>query len=146
MALRKASIAQLHAEIKRREKAGAKLQKQRDVLAARVSALDAKLAKLGLSGAATASAPSGAKGTTQAKGKRRAAGPRKRPKNELTLADALAGCADVGAIVSPLEAAKLVKDNGYKSSSATFGAQVANALAKHPKFKKQGRAQYKRIK
>ena len=76
----------------------------------------------------------------------RSFGPRKRPKNELTLAEALADCAEVGAIVSPKDAADLVLKNGYKSSSATFGGQVANALAKHPQFKKRGRAQYERSK
>ena len=137
--IRNASDAQLHAEIKRRETAAARLQKKHDKLAAQLAAVAAQMSKLGK---ASGRKPR-SKGT---KGKGRSAASRKRPKNEMTLFDALAGCADVGAVVSPQEAAKLVKGNGYKSQSATFGAQVANALAKHPRFKKQGRGQYERVK
>jgi hypothetical protein len=138
-AFRNASLKQLHAEIKRREAGAARLQKKRDKLAAQIAAVDAEMAKLGVSGAKAPRA-------TGSKGKGRSATPRKRAKNKVTLEDALAGCADVGAVVSPQEAADLVQKNGYKSKSATFGGQVANALSKHPKFKKTGRAQYKRVK
>lgn len=139
VSIRNASDTQLQAEIKRRETAAARLQKKHDKLAAQLAAVAAQLSKLGKPGR-KASRSTG----TQSAG--RSAGSRKRPKNELTLFDALAACADVGAVVSPQEAADLVKKNGYQTTSATFGGQVANALAKHSKFKKKGRAQYKRMK
>jgi hypothetical protein len=137
MNLNALSTADLSAELARRQKATSKLEKQRDKLLAQIEAIEADLAKLGRQPSRT---PRG--GGAAVSG----AGPRKRPKNELTLADALAGCAELGAVVSPQEAVDLVLKNGYKSSSATFGGQVANALAKHPQFKKRGRAQYERCK
>jgi hypothetical protein len=142
--LRVVALVKLHhrkreSSFREGQASAARLQKKRDKLVAQIDAVDAEMAKIGVS-ASNAPRP------TPSKGKGRSAAPSKRPKNELTLADALTACADVGAVVSPQEAADLVKKNGYKSKSATFGGQVANALAKHPKFKKQGRAQYKRMK
>ena len=62
----------------------------------------------------------------------------------MTLPQALEDTAGVGAVLSPVEAAKIVQQNGYKSGSKTFNIQVATTLAKHAKFKRVGRGQYER--
>ena len=138
MTIGKASTAELLAEIKRREKGADKLRKRRDKILAELATIEAELSELGL-----LDGPKGGRGGRRG---RPAGSGGKRPKNSLSLPDALAACAEVGAVLSPAEAATLVKANGYKTVSKSFGAQVANALAKHDKFKKEGRGQYKRVK
>jgi hypothetical protein len=143
MALRRVSTANLRKEIARREKGATKLLRSRDKLAKALSRLESELADLGpivrVSG-----------GGRRRKGARpvgrpsKAGASRRRAKNKLTLADALAGAVRAGSVVSPADAAKRVRANGYKSSSKTFGIQVATTLAKHKRFKRTGRGQYER--
>jgi hypothetical protein len=48
-------------------------------------------------------------------------------------------------VVSPIEASKLVKANGYKTTSRTFNISVSQALAKDKRFKRVGRGQYEKV-
>lgn len=135
--LTRLTTADLTAELARREKAAGKLQKQRDQLVAQLEALEKELGGLGVA--------TGASGRKSGKSAALPAG-RKRPKNTLPLPDAIVAAMEVGAVISPKEAAELVVSNGYQTTSKTFGGQVANVLAKDPRFKKMGRAQFKRAK
>lgn len=146
-----ATTAQLFAEIQRRERSAGKIQARRDKLAKELAKLDAELSALG----AVASAPAlstgprrGAPKATTAKGKRggRKPGKRTRAKNEMNLPDALAASMEIGAVVSPQEAATLVSANGYKSTAANFNMLVSNALTKDKRFKRISRGQYERTK
>ena len=89
--------------------------------------------------------PAGARGRKPGpkKGARRST--RKRAKNKITLPDALVAAVRKGSTVSPADAGKAVKAKGYKTTSKTFGVQVASALAKDKRFKKVGRGQYQLI-
>ena len=135
--LARLTTADLTAELARREKTATKLQQQRDQLVAQLEAIEKELGGLGVAFSATGR-----------KGARSAALPagRKRPKNTLPLPDAIVAAMEIGAVISPKEAAELVISNGYQTTSKTFGGQVANVLAKDPRFKKIGRAQFKRAK
>lgn len=137
MALKTLSTAQLQAEIARRQKSVGKLEAKRGKLLADLSALDAEIAQLG-----GKAAGSGRGRSTRGGGSRTG---RTRPKNDVTLPEALADAAEAGAVLSPKEAAEIVQANGYATTSATFPQQVATALAKHPGFKKVGRGQYERV-
>ena len=64
----------------------------------------------------------------------------------MTLSDSIANAMEVGAVSSPKEVAAFVMSNGYKTTSKTFGIQVATTLTKDERFKRVGRGQYKRIK
>ncbi len=135
--LTRLTTADLTAELARREKAAGKLQKQRAQLVAQLEAVEKELGGLGVA--------LGASGRKRGKSAGLPAG-RKRPKNTLPLPDAIIAAMEIGAVISPKEAAELVISNGYQTTSKTFGGQVANVLAKDPRFKKMGRAQFKRAK
>lgn len=136
--LAKLTTADLTAELARREKTAGKLQAHRSRLVAQIQSIEKQLGSLGVAVGATPS--SGSSRTITASSSR------KRPKNDLPLPDAIIAAMEVGAIISPKEAAELVISNGYNTTSKTFGGQVANVLAKDPRFKKMGRAQFKRAK
>ena len=63
----------------------------------------------------------------------------------MNLPDSIASAMDKGAVVSPAEAGQLVKANGYKTKSKTFGVSVSQALTKDKRFKRVGRGQYKKV-
>ena len=63
----------------------------------------------------------------------------------MSLPEALVQACEVGAVVSPSEAAQLVQANGFKTTSKNFNMMVSNALAKDKRFKRIGRGQYERI-
>jgi hypothetical protein len=106
-----------------------------------LTAIDAELSLLGMNGPTAARRSSRVSKGRSASGK----GSRSRPKNKLTLPDAIAAAMDMGAVVSPAEAAKLVKANGYKTTSKTFSVNVSQALTKDERFKRVGRGQYERV-
>ncbi len=144
MALKTLSTADLQAELARREKNAGKLQARREKLLAELAELDAEIVSLGGEGSGRAKgkrlSQRGSKKTT------RGGGGRKRAKNEMSLPDAIAAAMDVGAEVSPKEAAELVLNNGFNTHSKNFGMMVSNALAKDPRFKRLGRGLYARVK
>jgi len=135
--LARLTTADLTAELARRERVATKLQKQRDQLVAQLTAIENELGGLGVAGGASRR-PSSKSAVLPAGSKR--------PKNTLPLPDAIVAAMEVGAVISPKEAAELVISNGYQTTSKTFGGQVANVLAKDPRFKKLGRAQFERSK
>ncbi len=134
MSLTKLTTADLKKELARREKGVTKLEKRRDKIAKELAAVEKDLAALG--------------GRKPRGGGRPAAstGRRTRAKNDISLPDAVAAAMEVGAVVSPKEAAALVLSNGYKTTSKTFGVQVSQALTKDKRFKRVGRGQYERVK
>ena len=133
MALKNMTTAELRQELERRTRNVGKLQRRRDKLVAEIAEIDAELAALGES-------------TGGAVGGDPAAGPRRRARNKVSLPDAIAAAMEIGAVVSPKEAADLVQANGYKTTSANFNMMVSNALAKDKRFKRLGRGQYERVK
>lgn len=136
MALSRISTAQLQAELKRREKDVSKLEAKRAKLLAQLAVLDKEIAGLG-----------GSAGGGRGAGRRASTGTgRKRAKNAMSLPDAIVAAMEVGAVVSPKEAAELVLTNGFQTTSKNFNMMVSNALAKDKRFKRQGRGQYERIK
>ncbi len=148
MAIRRLTTAALHAELARREKEAKKLRTQREKLASQLETLDAKLSTLEEGGARGPGRPPGkGRGKSKSTGaKQRTGGTRKRARNDVSLPEAIAQAMEKGAVVSPKEAAAIVKKNGFKTTSKNFNMMVSNALAKDTRFKRLGRGQYKRVK
>jgi hypothetical protein len=150
MALKSASTAELRRELERRQKAAGRIAARRDKLARKLAQLDAELADLGGSPSARRGRKPGRKpgrrpGRKPGRRPGATAGSRKRPRNALTLPDAIAAAMDKGAVISPAEAAGLVKTNGYKTTSKTFNISVSQALTKDKRFKRVGRGQYEKV-
>ena len=119
--LRNLSIRDLHAEIRRRERAAGGLLRRREKLLAKLAQLDAQISKQGLSVPGTG-------GT--------------RPRNSMNLVEALTKVLK-GKTLSVTEAAEAVQEAGYRTSAANFRTIVNQALIKNSKvFKKVGRGQY----
>jgi len=134
MNLKNVDTHALAAELTRRQRTVRKLTARRERLAKELAELDAELQALGQAG-------QGRAGRAPAE----RAAPRRRARNEVSLADALASAMEVRAIVSPSEAATLVRKNGYKSTARNFGMLVSNALSKDQRFKRVARGQYERV-
>jgi hypothetical protein len=135
MNLKTLDTTALKAELKRRERNAKSLLRKRDKLAQQLAEVEKELGALGSTG--TGRGPGRPKGS--------GTGPRKRARNKVSLADALAQAMEVRAVVSPSEAAELVRENGYKSTSQHFGMMVSNALSKDKRFKRVSRGQYERV-
>ena len=135
MNLKSLDTTALKAELKRRERNAKTLIKKRTKLARQLADVDGELAALGSTGA----------GGSRVRGTTAAGTPRKRARNDVSLGDALAQAMEVRAVVSPAEAATLVQENGYKSTSKHFGMMVSNALTKDKRFKRISRGQYERL-
>jgi hypothetical protein len=165
MALKTLSTAELRREIERRERGAVKVAARRDKLAKALAALDAELADLGVDGAPKRRGrPPGSKNKRRGRKPGRKAGPRtgrkpgrpagrkpgrpagrKLPKNTVSLKAALAAAIKPGTIVSPAEAAKRVRAQGYKTTATKFGKVVRLRLRVHKLFKHRGRGQYERV-
>jgi len=139
MALRSLSIADLRRELARREANSGKLLKQHNKLAARLAAIDAELAELGVDGLARRRGrPPG-----RVAGKRGPGRPKgSRNKGGLTLLAAIIKGVRAGATVSPADAAIAAKRAGYKSSSPHLAMMCANAMGKSSEFRHAGRGAY----
>lgn len=154
----------LVAEIGRRESRLHELRSYRDELANELMQTEQELAGLeaviaAASGAGRAPArrgpgrPAGKRGPGRPAGKRgpgrprgstnkTAAGrPRKRPHNEVTLEDAIAGVLQ-GQVMGIPDITDAVLATGYKSGAANFKTIVNQTLIKSPRFKKVARGQY----
>jgi len=134
MALKSLSTDELQRELARRAKDAGKLENRRTKLLAELAEVEKELSFLG--GALGAGPAPRAKGSPTG---------RKRAKNDMSLPDAIAQAMEVRAIVSPKEAADLVRANGFTTTSKNFNMMVSNALAKDKRFKRLGRGQYERI-
>jgi hypothetical protein len=122
--LNRLSISELQAEIRRRERSTAKLVRRHARYVAKAKDLESEIYKLGgsLSGRV-----GGGTGT--------------RPKNEMTLVEALARVLK-GKTLSVTDAAAAVQVAGYKTNSNNFRTQVNIALIKSGLFKRVGRGEY----
>jgi hypothetical protein len=129
MNLQSISTEELNRELERREVNAIKLTKKRDMLLRELDSIEQQLAGSGVGGGVNT--------------RRSSMG--RRPKNVMTLGDALAQSMDVRAHVSPAEASQLVIANGYKTTSKHFNMMVSNTLAKDPRFKRVSRGQYERV-
>jgi len=121
------SNADLTAELQRREKDQAKLQARRAKLLTELDQLDKELGDL-----------NGKPAT-----KRSSKTPR--PKNGLSLNEALAAAVPVGESITAKEATDAIRAAGYQTSSKNFGVQVASRLAKDERFERTERGIYKRV-
>lgn len=114
-------LAQLQAELRRRQGNVRKMERQRDRLLAKVHELDAQIVALGGSGRGTG---------------------RKRPKNETNLAEALHKVLK-GKTMGVTEVAGAVQEAGYQTTAENFRTIVNQCLIRHRKlFKKVERGQY----
>ncbi len=120
------SVSDIHREIARHERGGQTMLRKRARLAAKLDALDAQIAALGLSGSVRGrgSLPDG-----------------KHYKNEMTLVEALAKALN-GKTLSVAEAMEAVQKVGYRSTAKNFGMIVNLALIDSEKFKRVERGQY----
>ncbi len=119
--LARLSIIELHAEIRRRQRSTGALQRRHARLMAMADAIRAQIERLGGS----------VNGST----------PRVRPKNDMTLVEALAAALK-GKTMSVTDVAQTVQERGYRTSSNNFRTQVNLALIKSGKFKRVGRGEY----
>lgn len=113
-------IAQLQAELRRRQRGVGSLIRRRDKLAAKLAALNEQISAAGGSGG----------------------GMRVRPQNATNLVEALCKVLD-GKTMGVTEVADAVRKAGYNTNAANFRTIVNQALIKHKnKFKKVDRGQY----
>lgn len=140
MALKTLSTADLQRELERRQRGASKLEVRRAKLVAEIDQIDVELATLGVFAGSRPATRGGKRGPVPGSG-----GKRRRARNDISLPEAIVQACEVGAIVSPAEAAELVLANGFKTTSARFNMMVSNALAKDKRFKRVGRGQYERI-
>ncbi len=117
------SIAELNAELRRRQRSTGTLQRRYERTMAKAARLRAQIEELG--GSVNGGGGSG----------------RTRPKNEMTLVEALAAALK-GKTMSVTDVAEAVQKQGYRTNSNNFRTQVNIALIKSGKFKRVGRGEY----
>ena len=122
------SLEALEKEIRRRRKLLPSLIAKRDEMNRQI----AELETLGLP----------ARKARPGRGSAKKAKPRRRAKNKLSLADALAGVLKGKKSMSVAEAAEAVLAGGYKTTSAAFKSIVNQTLIKDKRFKSVSRGQY----
>jgi hypothetical protein len=116
------SLSELSREIARRERTGKTILRKRERLAAKLRAMDAQIAEMGLSGGGSVTG-------------------RRRPKNEMNLVDALAKLLD-GKTMSVTDVTAAVQKAGYNTNAANFRTIVNQCLINSGKFKRIDRGQY----
>ncbi len=122
-----ASLAVLHAELRRREKLVSRLRRKHATAMKRVAAIESQMAALG-------AGPGGGGG--------RGSGARTRAQNSMSLVDALVKVL-TGKTMGVTEMAGAVQKAGYRTSSPNFRTIVNQTLIKNTdKFKRVGRGQY----
>jgi hypothetical protein len=126
----------LRRELERRQRGLETLLARRDAIRAEIDALDARIRELEDEDRPPRRAPAGAPRSA------RLALPR--PKNSISLPDAIALEVEPGQTVTPADAAKRVLASGYQTTAKTFTMVVANALSKDKRFKRIGRGTYER--
>lgn len=124
------STAQLVAEIARRQqKQLPRLRKQAAKLVKQLAAINAQIAELG----GTVSAKPQAKPATKSKGKTKAAAGGKRPRNKISLAEAILAVLSKDKPMNAKQIIAAVKNNGYKTTSGNFETIVYQTLAREKK-------------
>ena len=121
-----ASTVDLKTELARRARELRKLETRREKLLAQLDEVEASIASHG--GPAVG-------GLTEA------GRPRKRPKNTMTLEEALVRLLK-GRTMSVTDVAEAVQQAGYRTSSSTFRTIVNQTLIKSKHFKKVGHGEY----
>ena len=122
------SLEALEKEIRRRRKLLPSLIAKRDEMNRQIAELEA----LGLP----------ARKARPGRGSAKKAKPRRRAKNKLSLADALAGVLKGKKSMSVAEAAEAVLASGYKTTSSAFKSIVNQTLIRDKRFKSVSRGQY----
>lgn len=146
------STAELAREMARRQAQASKLVERRNKLAKELAELDRELSAFGMAGPSAAPAVSSAASAPAAaprkrgrplgsKNKVKAGGPRKRPKNDMNLAEALAKVLK-GTTMGVTEVTSAVQKAGYKTSAENFRTIVNQTLIRDARFKKVSRGQY----
>ncbi len=123
------SMDDLAKEMRRRQREANRLMNRREKLVMQIEELDRQIDALG------GPASYGAFGLTSA-GK-----PRRRPRNEKSLSEALIGVLK-NKTLSVTEAAEAVQRAGYQTTSSSFRTIVNQTLIKDPRFKKVARGKY----
>ena len=132
--LQTTSTSDLQAELRRRQRRLPTLERRRERLLAQLDEVDAEIAELG-----------GGSGGGRGKRRGRAAGSttrRKRPKNEMSLGDALAKVMKKGQPRKVGDLAAAVQKAGYKTNSSNFNTIVNQTLLKDDRFKNTSRGHY----
>ena len=119
--LARLSIAELNAEIRRRQRSTGALERRYERTLAKADAIRAQIEKLG------GSVNGKARGT--------------RPKNDMTLVEALSASLK-GKTMNVTAVADAVQKQGYRTNSNNFRTQVNIALINSGKFKRVGRGEY----
>ncbi len=128
--LNRLSVADLQAEISRRERTVSKLVRQRNRLLTKLNKLERQIADAG-------GEVAGRRG-----GRGGAVSGRRRARNEQSLADSLQALLK-GKTMTVTEAAEKVQEAGYKTTSPSFRTIVNQTLINHSSlFKRVGRGQY----
>lgn len=137
--LQRVATGVLMQEIARRERDTSNLAREREDLVARLAEIDAELDIF--SGSAPAPAPRRGRpaGKKKAGGRRGKRGPR--PKNEMTLEEAMFRALK-GKVMGVTEIAHAVLDSGYKTNAANFRTMVNQTLIKSDRFRKEERGRY----
>ena len=137
------STEMLRRELERRRRGVESLIARRDALRAEIAELDERIREL--SDEPQRAARGRGRGQGHGHGGRRSARlAMPRPKNAMSLPDAIAVEVEVGDSITPAEAARRVLASGYQTTAKTFTMVVANALSKDKRFKRLGRGKYER--
>jgi len=136
LAIRNVSIADLQAEIARRQSNQGALIKERDQLLRRLAEIEGELNGLGALKRPVGRPRKASNGATSATPKRRGRQPR-----EGSLPSVLAGVL-AGKTMSIDEAVVAVREAGYQSSAANLKSMVNQALSNRKLFKRVSRGMY----
>ncbi len=125
--LKKLSIDDMLHEIKRRNRLIATLNRRRQTLLTRVEEVEQQIKDHGgdIKRVSMAGLPGG-----------------RRPRNEMSLPDAMAKVMSKDKAMSVSQIEQAVNKIGYRSVSTTFKTIIFQALAKDARFKKMARGQY----
>lgn len=132
--------AELQREMERRASQVGDMVRERDALMVRISELDAEIAAFG-GGPAVSAKPGRRPGRPRKAAAEGGATGRKRPKNDMSLAEALAKLLR-NRTMGVTEITSAVQKAGYKTNAENFRTIVNQTLIKDPRFKKISRGQY----
>jgi hypothetical protein len=127
------SLDLLNAELRRRERTVRSLQRRHSNALAKAARLEDQIRDLG--------GDPYASGRRRGPGRPRGSGGGRRPRNEQSLVEALAGVLN-GKTMSVTDVAEAVQKAGYRTSAANFRTIVNQTLIKSDRFKRVGRGQY----
>lgn len=140
--LKSASLADLQAELERRETAVTELAARREELLRELDAVDRELHANGAETVGRRRGPGRPRKLSTARATPRRGAGRRRPRNKVKLVDALHKVLN-GKTMSVTDVASAVKRAGYRTTSENFRTIVNQALISNgSKFKKVARGQY----